>query len=86
MEWSGGERLLVDGESFNRGFFECLAEPGDGVAVVALPAESEDEGALLGHIRRARELRRGLDGTTFDDVTCENSGIATGPGPITSAA
>src|SRR6266540_6769290 len=34
MEWSGGKRLLVDGESLDRGFFECLAEPGDWVAVV----------------------------------------------------
>src|SRR5215218_4041228 len=34
MEWSGGERLLVDGESFDRGFFECFAEPRDRVAVV----------------------------------------------------
>jgi hypothetical protein len=26
--------VLVDCESLNRGFFECLAEPGDGVAVI----------------------------------------------------
>jgi len=34
VEWSGRERLLVDGESLIRGFFECLGEPGDWVAVV----------------------------------------------------
>src|SRR5438094_10548284 len=32
--WCGGERLLIKGEPFDRGFFECLAGPGDGVAVV----------------------------------------------------